>query len=101
MIVQFVKFKSALPVDDLKRVMHERIDQYRAMPGLLQKYYILEDETGEFGGIYVWDSMESLKKFRESDLAGTIASKYKAQGTPRVETLEVIETLRELETTGR
>ncbi len=93
MIVQFVKFKSALSPDEVKKMMEERLDQYRRMPGLLQKYYFLENETGEFGGIYVWDSMDSLKAFRQSELAKSIPTAYKAQGTPRIELLDVIEVL--------
>ena len=94
MIIQTVKFKSALPETEILRVMEERAPQFRALPGLLQKYYLREQQTGEIGAVYIWDSEESLRTYRQSDLARTIASAYKAAEQPRIEIFETILTLR-------
>ncbi len=94
MVVQFVKFKSTQTMDEKQSVMHERMGNFRALPGLIQKYYCFEESTGEVAGIYFWDSMESLNEFKQSELAQTIASAYKAESDPRVEILEVMEILR-------
>ncbi len=74
--------------------MEERAPQYRALPGLLQKYYVREGETGEYAGIYLWDSEESMREFRDSELARTIPTVYKVVGQPRVEILDMILPLR-------
>src|SRR5919197_293940 len=42
MIIQTVKFKSALSEEEVRRVMEERAPQFHALPGLLQKYYVRE-----------------------------------------------------------
>ncbi len=94
MIVQFVKFKSDLSDDEVRRTIEERLPQYRALPGLLQKYYVRESETGEYAGIYFWDSEESMREFQQSELARSIPSAYKAVGQSRVETFETVLTLR-------
>jgi heme-degrading monooxygenase HmoA len=94
MIIQTVKFKSALSEADIQRVMEERAPQFRALPGLLQKYYLRDNQTGEVGAVYIWDTEESLRAYRQSDLARTIASAYKAVEQPRVEIFETILTLR-------
>jgi hypothetical protein len=47
MIVQFVKFPSGLSEEGVRRTMEERAPQFRALPGLLQKYYGRERESGE------------------------------------------------------
>ncbi len=94
MIVQFVKFKSDLSDDEVRRTIEERLPQYRALPGLLQKYYVRESETGEYAGIYFWDSKESMREFQQSELARSIPSAYKAVGQSRVETFETVLTLR-------
>jgi heme-degrading monooxygenase HmoA len=60
----------------------------------LQKLYIREPETGEYGGIYVWEDEDSMRDFRESDLAGTIPAAYRVEGEPRVEVFEVVSVLR-------
>ena len=73
MIIQVVKFKSGLSTEEARRIMDERAPDYRALPGLLHKYYVQEPATGDLGGIYLWDSEKSLPAFRESDLASTIS----------------------------
>ena len=40
MIIQVVKFQSGLPDEAVRRVMKERAPRFRALPGLLQKYYV-------------------------------------------------------------
>jgi hypothetical protein len=94
MIIFTVKFKSALSDSDAKRIMEERAPSFRALPGLIQKYYGLEHETEEFTGIYLWDSEKSLREFRETELARTIPEAYKAVGKPRIEVFELLLTLR-------
>jgi heme-degrading monooxygenase HmoA len=97
MIIQTVKFRSGLSEEAVRRVMEERAPQFRALPGLLQKWYVREPATGEFSGVYVWDSDESLRAFRASDLARTIPAAYEVLAPPRVETFEVLFPLRAVE----
>jgi heme-degrading monooxygenase HmoA len=94
MLIQFVKFKSALSTEDVQKVIHERSARYEALPGLLEKYYGVEQETGEVCGVYIWDSVESLRAFRESDLAKTIPSAYRVVGSPRIEVFDLVLQLR-------
>ena len=51
-------------------------------------------ETGEYTGIYLWDSEQSIREFRESELARTIPSAYQVAGQPRIEIFEVLRPLR-------
>ncbi|MFW9842202.1 MAG: YdhR family protein [Candidatus Thorarchaeota archaeon] len=95
MIIQVVKIKSGLSDAEVARVMKERAPQFRALPGLVQKYYGYEKNTGEFTGIYLWDTEESISDFRQSELAQTIPAAYEAQGSPRIEFFEVLFQLRE------
>lgn len=94
MIIQIVKFKSALSEAEIRQVMEDRAPQFRALPGLLQKYYMRETQTGEVGAVYIWDSEESVRAYRQSDLARTTASAYKALEQPRIELFETTFTLR-------
>jgi heme-degrading monooxygenase HmoA len=94
-IVQIVKFKTALSEEEVMAIARERAPGFRAMPGLLQKYYVRLDQPDQFGGVYIWDSMESLKSYRESDLAATIPQAYQVQGQPVVEIYDTLFQLRE------
>src|SRR5262245_25325383 len=94
MIVQVVKFKTGLSDDGVTQTMAERAPRFEALPGLRQKLYIRERGSGEYGGIYIWEDENSMREFRESDLAATISEAYRVEGEPRVEIFEVVSVLR-------
>ena len=90
-----VKFKSKLPLEDVIEIVENRADDFRALAGLQQKFYLLDKETGEYGGLYLWESNEAFDEYRQSELRATIASAYQTEGDPDIEVFEVIKTLRE------
>ncbi|MBN2175654.1 MAG: hypothetical protein JW731_16105 [Bacteroidales bacterium] len=89
-IVQIVRMKSELSEEEILKISMEREPQYKALLGLLQKYYVKFKSTGEYGGIYIWDSVQSMNKFRESELAASIPKKYKAIGSPAIEIVDIL-----------
>jgi heme-degrading monooxygenase HmoA len=94
-IMLIVKAKTELPEQEFLKIAKEREPQFAAIPGLIQKYYIKTKNPGEYGGVYIWDSVESLNKYRESDLAATIAQAYKTIGPPSTEIIDILFELRE------
>jgi heme-degrading monooxygenase HmoA len=97
MIIQIIKFETSLSEAEVLAVANERADRFRALPGLLQKYYIALDQPNQYGGIYVWDSEESMNAYRQSDLAASIPEAYKVKGQPTVETVNTLFRLRDVE----
>jgi len=93
-VVTIVRFRSRLSADEIKRRYPERMPEFRDVPGLVQKYYIYDEPGNEWGGIYLWDSQESVEAYLASDLRKTIPSFYEVEGAPRVETLKVFDVLR-------
>ena len=93
-VVLLVRFKSSLSLDEITEVVNSRIDQFRALDGLTQKYYLHDKQTGEIAGLYFWDSAESLAEYQRSELRSTIAAAYSAVGAPRVEVYDILEVLR-------
>lgn len=77
MIVSLVRFRSALSDEDVQTTFEGRADGFRSMPGLVEKLYLRFRETGEYGAVYVWESEEDLRRFRETDLARTIPDAYR------------------------
>jgi hypothetical protein len=65
-LVVVARFKSALSLDEAKRVVEERAPEVRALPGLTQKYYLEDVNTGELAGLYMWDSADALEAYRHS-----------------------------------
>lgn len=94
MIIATVKFESQLTEEEVLRVAEERLPLFLEIPGLVQKYYVKTAQPNEFAGVYVWDSLESLKKFRESELAASIPVAYKVKGQPQIEVGNVLMPLR-------
>jgi hypothetical protein len=95
MIIQIIRYTSGLSHDEVNRRFIERSDRYRNVPGLMQKYYVRFARTGEYGGIYVWDSQESLDAWRAGNLSGTLAETYQIEGEPARELAEVMLVLHE------
>ena len=96
MIIQIVKFETSLSDDEIVAVAENRIDQYRATPGLVEKFYCRFSEANHFGGVLIWDSMESLKTFSETELATSIPKAYKVIGQPCVKILNSMFELRDV-----
>ena len=95
MILQFVKLKTDLPEEQLLARAKEREPQFKAIPGLLQKYYVRMKEPGNYGGVYVWESPEALMEFKDSDLARSIPGAYEVKEAPIVDIMDIMFQLRE------
>ena len=74
--VLFVRAKSGLDETELEGRLLERRPRFLEVPGLLQKIYGRDRETGAVCGIYFFESQAALAAFRETELAKTIPSAY-------------------------
>ncbi len=90
-----VRLKSDLSFDEIAEIMEQRAPDFEALPGLIQKYYLHDPVSGEYGGLYLWESPEALAAYRESELRTSIAAAYKATGEPDIEIYRVVRALRE------
>jgi len=95
MILQIIRLKTKLSEDELIKRAKGREPQFKAIPGLVQKYYVKMGDAGRYGGVYVWDSNESLQTFRESALAKGIPEAYELLEAPDIEILDVLFQLRD------
>ena len=95
MIIQFIRLKSKLSEEELLRRAEERTPQFRELSGLVQKYYVKMKEPEQYGGIYLWDSPESMMAYKESDLAKSIPGAYEVSEAPNIEIMDMLFQLRE------
>ncbi|MCB9556233.1 MAG: YdhR family protein [Deltaproteobacteria bacterium] len=96
-LLLFVRFKSSLSTEELTRRCKERLPSFRALDGLLQKYYVHDPQSGEWGGVYIWESQAALEAYRGSELCHSIADAYQVIGAPRIEVCMIAEYLRPTE----
>lgn len=93
MHILVITFTAGLPWSEAEAVARERMPAYRAVPGLVQKYYCRGKQPGEGGGVLIFDSLESLRAFRDTDLARGIAAAFRLGAPPRIDVLEVFASL--------
>ncbi|MCB1501283.1 MAG: hypothetical protein KDK07_16115 [Bauldia sp.] len=94
MMVQFVQFESKLPEDKLLAAAERRMPDYRAIPSLVQKYYLKLSAPNHYGGLLFWDTPAAMAAFRNSELAKTVSDVYQTVGAPRVDIHELMFPLR-------
>ncbi|MDH5544431.1 MAG: YdhR family protein [Gammaproteobacteria bacterium] len=94
MIIANVKFETELTDEQAMKIAKERLPLFLEVPGLIQKYYVKNSQPHVWTGVYIWDSMEALQNYRESDLAKSIPAAYKAKGAPQIEVNNVPMALR-------
>lgn len=91
--VLFVRIESDLGLKELERRIRERKPGFLEIPGLLQKIYGHDPESGDICGIYFFTSRAELEAYRETALAQSIPEAYSATDVRR-EMFEVLDTLR-------
>ena len=52
----------------MRALMKQRAKQFRNLPGLRSKAFLLDTDRREIGGNYVWETRESLDAYLRSDL---------------------------------
>jgi len=68
MEIVFITFESESSLEEIESRFRERAQQFRDMDGLLQKFYVHDEEYGRVGGIYVFDSEGSCDALFESEI---------------------------------
>jgi hypothetical protein len=92
-VVLFVRVGSELELDELERRVLDRRPSFVEVPGLIQKIYGRDPQSGDWCGIYFFESHEALDAFRETELAKSIPDAYEATNVRR-EVFEVMFPLR-------
>lgn len=90
-----VRFKTTLSFERVMKVVEERAPEFEVLVGLQQKYYLQDVESGEYAGLYIWESAKAFAEYRESELRASIAKAYQTQGEPSIEVYKVIKVLRD------
>jgi hypothetical protein len=85
-----VKFNSTHDEEKLMSICQEDLELFRNIPGLIQKYYVIEETTGAISGIYIFENKNARDTFWNSDLAKTIPARYGVKpDTLRVENFDM------------
>jgi heme-degrading monooxygenase HmoA len=73
---------------ELRNIAKDRAKNfYQNLPGLHTKAFVLNEETGEYGGLYIWENKESLDAFLNSPLFQSSKDKF---GTPEIKIFDLV-----------
>jgi hypothetical protein len=81
MITALVQFKLPEPVtrEKAKEIFSSTAPKYREALGLIRKYYLLSEDGGTAGGVYLWKSREDAERIYTAEWRRFIAEKYGAE----------------------
>lgn len=78
MITAFVQFKLPAPItrDQARETFLGTAPKYKGLPGLIRKYYVLSEDGGTAGGIYLWESREAAERVYTEEWKAFVRGKY-------------------------
>jgi Putative mono-oxygenase ydhR len=80
MITAIVEFKLPQPITREKamEIFLSTAPRYRETNGLIRKYYILSEDGGTAGGVYLWKSRKEAESVYTKDWENFVRGKYGA-----------------------
>lgn len=78
MITALVQFKLPQPVtrEKAREIFLSAAPRYRETPGLLRKYYVLSEDGGTAGGVYLWKSRKDAEGLYTKEWENYVREKY-------------------------
>jgi hypothetical protein len=78
MVTAFVQFRIPAPMspDQAKEVFTSTAPKYQEAQGLIRKYYLLSEDGGTVGGVYLWKSKENAECLYTNEWKNFIKEKY-------------------------
>jgi hypothetical protein len=80
MITALVQFKLPQPLsrEKAREIFSGTAPKYRKIQGLIRKYYVLSQDGGTAGGVYLWTSREDAERLYTEEWKKFILDKYGA-----------------------
>lgn len=90
MVAASILFKLPATTDwqALRKLAYDRAKNlYQGMPGLKTKAFVLNEQTGDYGGLYIWESKDALEAFLASP---TFQSSREKFGNPEIKIFDLV-----------
>lgn len=81
MITAIVQFRLPAPVsrEQARSIFEGSAPNYRNMPGLVRKYYLLSEDGRTAGGAYLWESRAAAEAVYDDAWRRTVTERYGAE----------------------
>jgi heme-degrading monooxygenase HmoA len=81
MHVQIVEFELRDTTEEQYRAMCDDLaPAFSGLPGLLAKLWLADNESGTYGGVYLWDSRQAMEGYKASDLFKAVGADPHLEG---------------------
>ncbi len=83
MIVVFTSFTLPAPItrNEARSIFLSTAPTYRGVPGLLRKHYVLSEDGGTAGGVYLWNSRAEAEAMYTASWRSFVRDKYGTEPT--------------------
>jgi hypothetical protein len=71
-----IKMQAQMSLEKAKALFSGTAPQYRDVPGLIRKYYLLSEDGNTAGGVYLWESREAAEAMYSPAWYAFIREKY-------------------------
>lgn len=66
-------------LNDLSRTQYEEVcdslaETFAAVPGLISKHWLANEEANTYGGVYLWENRQAMVDYKESELFSAIGA---------------------------
>jgi len=69
MHIQVINFNlEGITRAEYEAVCDELAEAFAALPGLISKHWLADDENNIYGGVYTWESKDSYEAYLQSEL---------------------------------
>ena len=81
MITALVQFKLPQPVtrEKARELFSSTAPKYREVQGLIRKYYVLSQDGGSAGGVYLWKSQQDAERLYTDEWKKSIQERFGSQ----------------------
>lgn len=83
MITAFTTFNLPKPItrEEARGIFLSTAPKYRDVPGLFQKIYVLSEDGGTVGGVYLWNSRAEAEAMYTEAWRAFVREKYNTEPT--------------------
>lgn len=60
--------------DQYQEACGELADTFAAIPGLISKQWLANEETNTYGGVYLWRDREAMEAYKGSEIFSQVAN---------------------------
>jgi hypothetical protein len=81
MIIAITAFKLPQPItqEEARRIFLSTSPTYQGVPGLFKKHYVLSEDGGTAGGVYLWNSREEAEALYTDAWRAFVREKYQTE----------------------